>query len=57
MSQGYQRKTCGERHELPMSFGVDAPYWYDAVAPEERRWRAELGSDQQIVTHDGESAE
>ncbi len=35
-----------------MSFGVDAPYWYDVITPEERERRAELGSDQCIV--DGE---
>jgi hypothetical protein len=42
--------ACGEWHdELPMSFGTDAPYWYDAIAPEERERRAELYSDQCIV--------
>jgi hypothetical protein len=50
MSQGYQCKTCGMWHDdLPMSFGADAPYWYDVIAPEERSWRAELGSDQCII--------
>jgi len=35
-----------------MSFGADAPYWYDIIAPEERSSRAELGSDQCVI--DGE---
>jgi hypothetical protein len=50
MSQGYQCKTCGRWHDdLPMSFGADAPYWYEVIAPEERSRRAELGSDQCII--------
>jgi hypothetical protein len=50
MSQGYQCKTCGKWHdELPMSFGAEAPYLYYVIAPEERSWRAELGSDQCII--------
>jgi hypothetical protein len=50
MSQSYQCKTCGKwRDELPMSFGADAPYWYEVIAPEERSRRAELGSDQCII--------
>ncbi|MGH9754758.1 MAG: DUF2199 domain-containing protein [Blastocatellia bacterium] len=50
MNQGYQCKTCEKWHdELPMSFGVDAPYWYDVIAPEELSWRAELSSDQCII--------
>jgi hypothetical protein len=50
MIQGYQCKTCGESHdELPMSFGADAPYLYDVIAPEERSWRAEICSDQCII--------
>jgi hypothetical protein len=35
-----------------MSFGADAPYWYDVVAPEGRERRAELSSDQCVI--DGE---
>ena len=32
-----------------MSFGADAPYWYDVIAPEERERRAELSSDQCVI--------
>ena len=35
-----------------MSYGADAPYWYDEVAPEERDARIQLSSDQCII--DGE---
>ena len=50
---GFKCSACGEWHdELPMSFGADAPYWYDVVAPEERDHRAELSSDQCVI--DGE---
>ena len=49
----FECSTCGESHDgLPMSFGAEAPYWYDVIAPEERAWRAELGSDQCVI--DGE---
>src|SRR5215469_12500003 len=44
--------TCGQWHdELPMSFGPEAPYWYDIIGPQERPSRAELGSDQCIIDH------
>ena len=50
---GFHCQGCGEWHdELPMSFGADAPYWYDVIAPEERERRAELSSDQCVI--DGE---
>jgi len=50
---GFKCAACGEWHdELPMSFGADAPYWYDVIAPEEREERAELSSDQCVI--DGE---
>jgi len=53
VTDGFKCSTCGRWHdELPMSFGADAPYWYDIIAPEERSSRAELGSDQCII--DGE---
>ena len=32
-----------------MSYGADAPYWYEVIAPEERNRRAELTSDQCII--------
>jgi hypothetical protein len=35
-----------------MSFGANAPYWYDVIAPPEREARAEISSDQCII--DGE---
>ena len=47
---GFKCSACGEWHdELPMSFGADAPYWYDMIAPEERQRRAELSSEQCII--------
>jgi len=50
---GFKCAACGEWHEeLPTSFGADAPYWYDVIAPEEREERAELSSDQCVI--DGE---
>src|SRR5262247_3291545 len=50
MIQGYSCKTCGKWHdELPMSFGADAPYWYETMTPRERSKRAVLSSDQCII--------
>jgi hypothetical protein len=50
MKAGFRCSSCGQWHdELPLSFGADAPYWYEVVAPEERSWRTELSSDQCIV--------
>lgn len=50
MLQGFQCSTCGKWHdELPMSFGADAPYWYEAVAPEERGRRVAISSDQCVI--------
>ena len=50
---GFKCSACDEWHdELPMSFGANAPYWYDVIAPEERKRRAELSSDQCVI--DGE---
>lgn len=47
---GFKCSACGEWHdELPMSFGANAPYWYDILAPEERERRAEIGSDQCVI--------
>ena len=47
---GFKCSSCGEWHnELPMSFAALAPYWYDAIAPEERERRAMLSSDQCII--------
>lgn len=47
---GFRCTGCGEWHdELPMSFGATAPFWYDAIAPEERGRRAEISSDQCIL--------
>lgn len=45
--------TCSAWHdELPMSYGTDAPYWYDVTTPEHRERQVEISSDQCIV--DGE---
>jgi hypothetical protein len=47
---GYRCVTCKQYHEeVPLSFGADAPYWYDVVAPEERNQRTELSSDQCVI--------
>ena len=52
MTDGFMCSTCGQWHdELPMSFGPEAPYWYDIIGPQERPSRAELGSDQCIIDH------
>jgi len=39
--------------DLPMSYGSDAPHWYDIIAPEERERRTILSSDQCVI--DGEN--
>lgn len=42
--------TCKLNHEdVPLSFGAEAPYWFDVVAPEERNKRIELSSDQCVI--------
>jgi Uncharacterized protein conserved in bacteria (DUF2199) len=47
---GFRCSTCGAHNDdLPMSYGADAPYWYDVIAPEERERRAELSSDQCFI--------
>lgn len=53
MVNGYTCSTCGAHHDdLPMSYGVKTPYWYEVIAPEERDARASISSDQCII--DGE---
>ena len=48
--KGYICSICRQYHdEVPLSFGADAPYWYDVVAPEERAERTELSSDQCVI--------
>jgi hypothetical protein len=50
MTNGFISSKCGVHHDdLPMSYGADAPYWYDVIAPEERDRRTELTSDQCVI--------
>lgn len=41
--------TCDEWHEGMPTYGADAPYYYYAIAADERAARCELGSDQCII--------
>ncbi|MGH9759625.1 MAG: DUF2199 domain-containing protein [Blastocatellia bacterium] len=46
----YFCSSCGEFHDdLPLSYGADAPYWYDVLAPEERDARAAISSDECVI--------
>jgi len=43
---GYFCSCCGEFHQdLPMSYGAEAPYWYDVLPESERPHRAEKTAD------------
>jgi hypothetical protein len=47
---GYTCRCCGQYHpELPLHYGVPAPEYWFAIAPEERERRCLLGSDQCII--------
>ena len=47
VAEGFTCATCGQFHEdLPMSYGAEAPLPWFHVAPEERKKRTELSSDQ-----------
>ena len=53
MKQSFICSVCGKKHsDLPLSYGADAPYYYDVIAVAEREQRAELTSDQCVI--DGE---
>ncbi len=49
-TQGYTCSSCGEfHHDLPLSYGADAPaLWYD-VLPQEIETRTVLSADQCII--------
>lgn len=50
MQQDFLCSVCGEKHAgLPLSYGADAPYYYDVIATEERAQRAEISSDQCVI--------
>lgn len=41
--------TCGEEHEGMPSFGAATPFSYNALPPEERETRGDLGSDECVI--------
>jgi hypothetical protein len=47
---GFHCRQCGEYHaELAMSFGAEAPAFYDMLPPEEREQRADCCSDLCVI--------
>lgn len=50
MGRGFACSCCGTWHDsVPMSYGADAPIYWDWLSESERRERAELSSDQCII--------
>jgi hypothetical protein len=50
MTDGYSCKSCGEFHlGLPLSYGAQAPVYWDSIPAEERQQRGELSSDQCVI--------
>lgn len=48
--RGFQCGTCGEYHDrVPLTFGPEAPYAWDATAPEERGTDSALGEEQCVL--------
>ncbi|KRE49512.1 DUF2199 domain-containing protein [Paenibacillus sp. Soil522] len=46
---GFECSCCGEFHELPMSYGSPAPYYWYGIDPGELDERSELTSDQCVI--------
>jgi hypothetical protein len=49
----YTCKCCGQVHDgLPVSYATEAPVQWGGLAPEERKKRGQLGSDQCIIDNE-----
>ena len=54
MTKGFFCKTCGQRHDgWPMSFGTNAPIYYESIPEDERPSRCDLTDDLCVI--DGQS--
>lgn len=50
MTDGYTCKSCGEFHPgLPLSYGAEAPVYWESIPAEERQQRGELSTDQCVI--------